>query len=293
MAYFIAHYMGIFKKHGIKSELVVAQSGSVYTSLLESGQLDIGTVDIPGIISVNKKGGNLRAVGSLYDHPTDTIICRNDVTGITTGWPQGVKTLEGHTVGVFGPAPDVTVTLLNYSMVSAGADPAKVKLVYLPGISNYIAAFQSKRVDCEVAEEPIQSVLKDNGSNYKVVLAIKDPKGPPIYQKTVFGVADTTATYAAAHPQVIKNFLAAMSDAMTLAKNPANAEKIANAVAPAFPGVGRSTLVNLVKIMGEDFGTHSPYINQEEFNNALTIFSKAYGEPKPNVTYSETVYSPK
>ncbi len=287
IAIWIAQDMGLFKKEGLNVDLVTAASGSAYTAELESNQIDIGTNDLAGIIQADAAGGDLVAIGSLYDLPTIDMICRPGLAGITTGYPVGVRSLAGHTIGTTGPGGGTTIP--SFLLAAAGVNLSSVKLINLGSTANFIAAFQAKQVDCFASYQPVPTILTNDGQKYVTVINLADGTGPAEFNNAVSSVSDARRSWAASNGEAIKRFRAAIADAVALAKEPSQTDAIVAAVLKDYPDIDAATVKVFLQTMAKAFGT-APAITQQQFNNVVEINTKAYPTtPLPPATYSSIV----
>jgi len=287
IAIWIAQDMGLFKKEGLNVTLVTAASGSAYTAELESNQIDIGTSDLAGIIQADAAGGDLVAIGSLYDLPTIDMICRTGIAGITTGYPAGVRSLAGKTIGTTGPGGGTTIP--SFLLAAAGVNLSSVKLIDLGSTANFIAAFQAKQADCFASYQPVPTILTNDGQKYITVINLADGTGPAEFNNAVSSVSDARRAWAASNPEAIKRFRAAIADAVALAKEPSQTDAIVAAVQKDYPDIDAATVKVFLQTMAKAFGT-APDITQQQFNNVVEINTKAYPTtPLPPATFSNIV----
>lgn len=279
--------MGLFKKEGLNVTLVTAASGTAYTAELESNQINIGTSDLAGIIQADAAGGDLVAIGSLYDLPTIDMICRTGIPGITTGYPAGVRTLAGHTIGTTGPGGGTTIP--SFLLAAAGVNLSSVKLVNLGSTANFIAAFQAKQLDCFASYQPVPTILTNDGQKYVTVINLADGTGPAEFNNAVSSVSDARKSWAASNGEAITRFRAAIADAVALAKDPSQADAIVAAIQNEYTGLSAATVKVYLQTMAKAFGT-APAITQQQFNNVIEINTKAYPtSPLPPASYSTIV----
>jgi NitT/TauT family transport system substrate-binding protein len=279
MPFFVALYGGFFKKAGLNLTAVNATAaGGSYNELLASGKIDFGVLDIPGIVGLNKAGGDFKVVDVYEQRLTYALVCRPGVA-VTTGYPDGILSIKPYTIGINGPG-SAQVTDLLYTYAAAGGNPKDLKLVSLGTLANYYAAFEAKRVDCFINIPPFSTVLTQQGYSYTTVIDWAKGQGPDIFRDYAASLTDTTGTFANENPVAIKRFQTAMKNAIDYAGNPANAAAIAKDVSPAFTGLSRPTLISMVDYMATAYGD-APTLTQQQVENALHVYSIANSQPEP------------
>ncbi len=272
MGVYIGYYLNYFKKNNLNVTLLNAPSGTTVAQLLNSGQATFGILDIPTIANSNAAGADLKLVAGLSDRFPGALVCLPGVP-VTRGYPQGMKSLEGHTVGISGPGSS-TETFVKYSMIQAGADPTKTSFVTLGGVPQYIAAIQAKRVDCADAYQPIQTEL---GNTVVTIVDFNHGEGPKEFLDYTYNDVAVSNAYAKLNPTVIKRMQTALRQAIPFGKDPKNAQAVATAVAPQFSGIDNATMLKLVQAEQSAF-VSAPDVTQSKFDNASKIYSAVFGK---------------
>lgn len=209
---------GVFAEHGIEVEVVPAQGGAQAIPALLSGDIqfaigqpfgpfradlqDLGVAVIGNYASSLAEGKDVNAVVSLAD------------SGITT-----VADLAGKRVSVnsLGAAGDVTIMK---AVQDAGGDPTTIEFVEV-GFPDAQAQLEAGNIDAAWVPDPFMSQIVGAGGNLVV-----HP-----YQATIPGlpllVNITTQELIDTDPELVKNFAAAMAEALEWATDNEDAVRAA------------------------------------------------------------------
>ncbi|MTD53233.1 ABC transporter substrate-binding protein [Amycolatopsis pithecellobii] len=276
---FVARDMGYFAKAGLQAQSVTTNLGTSALQLLTSEQLDVASIDIPSAINARAAGADIAIVSGLERHAPVALQCRKDI-GATPGYPAGVTSLAGKSIGItaVGAASDTFGRII---LSSAGVDPAKVSLVPLGGVPNFIAAIKAKRVDCVMSFQPIQHQLADE---VQTIVDVQKGEGPAILTNAAYGVAATTNKFATANPEVITRFRQAIKAANAFLADPANAPAVATGVASDYPGVSHDELVTLVRAVQATYADGET-IPASAFEDSVKAYNLAYGK---NITANQS-----
>ncbi|WP_416981202.1 ABC transporter substrate-binding protein [Streptomyces sp. T028] len=201
---------GTFRKHGITMKYgTAAPNAAGQVAQILNGEITAGAGAYTAVL--NAVSSNLALVitsGLEEDYDKDgqspTAVLAGKGSGITS-----FKQLEGRTVAVNSLQGSWEV-LLRESVAKAGGDPDKVKLVAVP-FPDQTAALRSKRVDAVFTLQPFVAQLIDEGFK-----DIGDPSaisfGKPDAAQSITFMAKE---YVDAHPDVVKNFVAALQEGNT------------------------------------------------------------------------------
>ncbi|HZB33722.1 MAG TPA: ABC transporter substrate-binding protein [Streptosporangiaceae bacterium] len=209
---FLAQEIGIFRKHGLNVEFVPAANPTAIVAAMISGQQQFGFVTDPVLINVNLRGTAIKCVAPVVGRqPADT---KRDGTTLVAGKGsgiKGVKDLAGKKVGM------VQLNSLNSLDVQtlasqAGIDHKSIQLIQMP-FPQMPAALSQGRVHAAVIVQPFAQTAIDQGAT-----VINHPNA-------VLWAGGTTvcfsglAKYIEDNPTVVKNFNAAMREAILYAKD--------------------------------------------------------------------------
>ena len=192
---------GIFAKHGIDAAVSGMASGPAIASAVLAGSLDIGFSNMFSLEAAVDKGFTftLIAPASVYDDaaPTSLLLVTKD-SPVRTAADLSGKTVSTNglkNIGEYGPAIWIDKN---------GGDSSSVKFVEIPN-SEIREALLSHRVDAANISEPFLTDVKP-------VTRVLAKSYTAISPRFLIGAWFTTTTWAAAHPDVLKNFVDAMRE---------------------------------------------------------------------------------
>ncbi len=281
---FIADAEGFFAKQGIKPHYVSVGTGSSSLQVLAAGQTDFTILDLTAVATSRAAGSNIVFASGQETKFAAELACQSGLSVNDTSYPGNMKALIGKSIGITGVGA-ATDTYTRYSLIAAGVDPSKVKIVPLGGLPQLLAGLQSKAVDCVTAYEPLQTHLPA-GTISLLNWAAGD--GPSEFKDYLFNGIATTETYAAAHPDIVKKVKAALQEASDYGNNPANAADIAKKTLQFYTGTDLATLTAVAKGMAGTFGAN---ITQTQVDNAAKVYKAVYGKDFPS-TYAQLIAAP-
>jgi NitT/TauT family transport system substrate-binding protein len=229
MAFKIADQQGFFKQHGIAIKYgVAAPTGAEQIAQILNGQITMGQGAYTGAIAAVSHGLPIVITNAMDQdyHKGDqsgfgTIVAKN--SGITS-----FKDLEGKTVAVNSLEGNWQVSL-EQAVAKDGGDPSKVKLVVIP-FADQVTALKTGRVDAISTLQPFVAQLTSGGyRNLGDAQAI----GFGGQQNSVVNVTFMSKKFTQEHPEVVKNFVAALQEADSWAN--------------AHPSATRQTIENVTK----------------------------------------------
>lgn len=202
---------GFFTKHGIDLTLQLAQGGAAIVPSVVSGQYQFGFSNMTSLIIAQSRGLNFQVVAAGN---SSTGKKGNDFGGIVA--PKGsaiksAKDLAGKTVAV-NNLKNVGDTTVRAAVRAAGGDPSAVKFVEL-SFPDMPAALANKRIDAAWVVEPFLTITTSQGAD--VISWNLVDTAPHMMIAAYF----TTDSYAKAHPDIVKNFTAAMNESLKYAQD--------------------------------------------------------------------------
>lgn len=198
---YYAQSMGFFKSAGIDARITALANGAELAAAVASGALDIGQSNVVSIATAHERGIPfvLVAPASLYSWkvPQSALI-------VAAASPiRTAKDLEGKTVAVSGLK---TISQLGPEawIDKNGGDLTAVKFIEMP-FSAMNAALAQGRVDAALISEPeLSSGLAGGGE--RLVANAYDA----IAKEFLIGAWFTTRSWAAANPDLLRRYVAAM-----------------------------------------------------------------------------------
>lgn len=197
------------KKIGRKISVTYAPTPSPAILALLAGEQDIGIVYVQHAIKAQAEGKDLVVLAKLMKNPTMTLLARTDLPEIKT--PADIK---GRVFGVVGLGSGHH--LVGFGIAKAyGIAPGDVTWRSTGGVSGWIPAMRSKRVDVMLASEPTATTLVSEG----VGRVLLDLHGVEDTKKVFNGVFPTVAIvvrreFIKAHPEVARAFVEANLEAL-------------------------------------------------------------------------------
>lgn len=226
---FVGIKQGIFAKHGLHVVPRGAAGGSVIVAATVSGSDQFGFSDVVSTLTAVRRGLPLKIVGMGSQggaKPSDAYSCL-DVRG-----DSDIRTpadLEGKTISVNVLKNIVSLTP-NAALANRGVNVSTLKFTEID-IPEEPAALAQKRVDAVSVTEPFCTVLRKQGAR-TILHPFLDTKPNLMVAAWI-----TSGSYAQSHPDVVKRFAAAMSEANTYSQ--------------AHPDVVRKTILGYSKIPAE------------------------------------------
>ncbi len=154
-ALFVADDMGMFKKEGLKVQLVPFRTGSELIDAANKNQIDVGYVGITPVTSSIDQNSSVKIVAAVNQEGSGIVVSNNsNITNVTD--LQGKKIL----IPKKGSIQDV---LLRYLLIKNNINPASVNITEMdvPLMQN---ALISGDVDGYIAWEPYVTQAKIDGS---------------------------------------------------------------------------------------------------------------------------------
>jgi NitT/TauT family transport system substrate-binding protein len=198
---YYAQAMGFFKAAGINVEIQPMANGAVLSAAVASGALDIAQSNVVSLSSAHERGIPfvIVAPASLYTYkqPQSALV-------VAANSPlKTAKDMNGKTIAVNGLktisqlGPDAWID-------SNGGDLSTVKFIELP-FGAMEQALTGGRVDAALISEPNLTEARQHG--LRVLNNVYDSIAPDF----LIGSWFTTATWAKAHPDLVKKYIAVMA----------------------------------------------------------------------------------
>lgn len=203
-AVYYANDLGIFKKHGLNVEVSSLTSGSAVAAGVASGTYDFAQSSLPPLIEAHARG-----IPFVLILPTSTShVGDNPVAELVTLPTSPIRTgrdLNGKTLAV-NTLSDLTLIATRAWIDANGGDSSTAHYLEVPFVEMWPAVVAG-RVDAAFIATPALLTAQEAGAR---ALA----KGFGSIANTIAVNAwFTTKAYAAAHPDVVKNVVAALAEA--------------------------------------------------------------------------------
>jgi NitT/TauT family transport system substrate-binding protein len=204
---YVAQNEGLFAERGLQVEFIPAASAPVRDQLIASGEADGMINEVLTTMLNNRQQVQVQIVRYARRATTEAPLFRilaSARSGITNA--QGLKGVE------IGVSQGTVIEYLTDRLLQAeGLSPDEIKTIAVPGISDRMALLESGELSAAMLPDPLSSLAILQGA----VVALDDTSHPEYSFSTITfrkAVIDQ-------HPQAIREFLAAMEEAVTLINN--------------------------------------------------------------------------
>jgi len=198
---FYAQDKGFFKANGLDAQIQVISNGAAITSAVLSGALDVAQSNIASLAAAHEHGLDVVIIAPAgqysYKEPTTALIVAKN-SPIKTAKDLNGKTLAGNGI------KNITQVGAFAWMDKNGGDTSTAKFVEMP-FPDMPGALVTGRIDAAVIAEPELSAALAKG-DVRVLADCYDG----IAKDFMIGAWFTTATWAKAHPDLVKRFAKAM-----------------------------------------------------------------------------------
>ena len=203
---YVASAEGFYTKQGLDVENVAVDPNILISALL-GGSAEVAYADSTQLMLALQKGANLVAVGLQTD--------RNPYKLMAARTIKSLADLKGKKIGV-ASAIDVYTYVVKVVLKKAGLDPDKdVEFVVGGGQNQRLAAISSGAIQAGWFSLPADAQLAAQGFN---ALAF----APDYFPNLTLSVTTVRRDWAQAHPDAMRRFLRAQSDAVKWLNDPAN-----------------------------------------------------------------------
>jgi NitT/TauT family transport system substrate-binding protein len=254
-----AEDQGYFKEEGLDVRLQPMSGGAAITPALVGGSLDVGISDPVSVLVA--RGHNLDVKFFAF-HRFDTPAAPDIYVMAKDGGVSGPAGLVGKTL---------TSNVLNNQvqlvgeewLKAAGVDPGKVKFVEV-GFPDVNQALENGTVTAASTLDPFKTLGETDGLRVigRPYDAVRKEAGSAVLP---VGGLTTTGKYAAAHPDVLRRFRAAVAKAFKDMADPAVQREVLERHLQIKPAVAN-------KITPIDYG--NPVYSQQPTSSMLDIWKK-------------------
>jgi NitT/TauT family transport system substrate-binding protein len=204
---YVAQAQGYFKQQGLDVNAVTTQTPSTTIKALIGGSINFGAASADAPISAIEEGAAITMVGQTVGNPAFSVITQPEIKT----WAD----MKGATVAVSGPTDGAAVVFRlmasqkglaaqkDYSFVSVGTTPARY------------AALQAKQAKAGILNQPVDFQAVADGFNQL------DRSDKAIDHYAYF-MLSAQKSWAEAHRDTVKRYLAALSKSIDWLYDPAN-----------------------------------------------------------------------
>lgn len=206
---YLGQKKGLYRKHGLKLSLTLAQGGAAIVPGVTSGQFQFGFSNMTSLMIARSQNVPVRAIANGV---ASTGVAGKDFGGLMVkkgGALTSPEQLEGRKVAV-NTLKNINETAVRESVRRHGGDPGKVRFVELP-FDQMPAALGRGQIDAAMAVEPALATIRSQGGK-----EISDPLVDVAPDLTV-AMYFTSDQYAGKNPAVVKRFQEATAESLAYA----------------------------------------------------------------------------
>jgi NitT/TauT family transport system substrate-binding protein len=264
---YVSKQLGLYGKYNVDVELVLFQSGIQLTQAMISGDLPLGLIDGPPILSANLAGANLVFIAGNINTFPYTIVSKSKF--------RTALDLRGKRVGIsrYGAASDTSVRL---ALEQQGLKPDKeVAIVQLGGQSERFAALRAGAVDATIVSPPFNLVARRLGFRDLVDISETGIAYPHLQ-------VAARRDFIERNPDQVTKFLKGLIEGTSYWKDPAKRESVIRAVAQFLRldrDKDREQLDETFRYYGKLFPAR-PYATIDGLEYAAALLKKSRPEAK-------------
>jgi NitT/TauT family transport system substrate-binding protein len=199
-----AQKAGLFRKHGIQTDVVAMGSGSAIFSALVGGSADIGSGSLFPVFAAYSRGIPLRIIApaSLYtsDHADALLVVQKD-SPIKTGHDMNGKTLGTDAI------KDTYSTATRAWVDQHGGDGSTVRELELKP-TEQVAALDAGRIDSVVLKSPFLQAAMATGK-FRVIGKPLDAIG----SRFLLSCWVASVDFISKNPEIVSSYVAALTEA--------------------------------------------------------------------------------
>jgi ABC-type nitrate/sulfonate/bicarbonate transport system substrate-binding protein len=203
----LTHEQGIFKKHGLDSNLVYMRSGTTATQALLAGEIQFNHVSPAPVIVSWAQGADVLWIGTTIHQMVFTLITD---TSTTKG-----SDLKGKRIGItrIGSASDLAV---REALEHFGLGPKDATMISMGGIPEILAGMRAGAVDAGILSPPTSTAARELG--YRPLLHI-----PNLGKEFTFSGIAAKQSFVQNQPDMTRAFMAALTDGAKIYKEDSRA----------------------------------------------------------------------
>ncbi len=203
----ITHEQGIFRKHGLDSNLIYMRSGTTAAQALLAGEIQFAHISPAPMMAAWIQGADVALIGTTVHQMVFTVITDGSIA-------KGAD-LKGKKIGVtrIGSASDLA---LRTALEHFGLNPRDVTMISMGGIPDILAGMRAGAVQGGVLSPPTSTLARELG--YRPLLHI-----PDLGKEFAFSSIAAKRSFIQSQPEVAKAFMAALSDGAKIYKEDSRA----------------------------------------------------------------------
>jgi len=203
----ITHEQGIFKKHGLDSNLIYMRSGTTAAQALLAGEIQFAHISPAPMMAAWIQGADVALIGTTVHQMVFTVITDGSIA-------KGAD-LRGKKIGVtrIGSASDLA---LRAALEHFGLNSKDVTMISMGGIPDILAGMRAGAVQGGVLSPPTSTLARELG--YRPLLHI-----PDLGREFAFSSIAAKRSFIQSQPEVAKAFMAALSNGAKIYKEDSRA----------------------------------------------------------------------
>jgi len=203
----ITHEQGIFKKHGLDSNLIYMRSGTTAAQALLAGEIQFAHISPAPMMAAWIQGADVVLIGTTVHQMVFTVITDGSIA-------KGAD-LKGKKIGVtrIGSASDLA---LRAALEHFGLNSKDVTMISMGGIPDILAGMRAGAVQGGVLSPPTSTLARELG--YRPLLHI-----PDLGKEFAFSSIAVRRSFIQSQPEVARAFMAALSDGAKIYKEDSRA----------------------------------------------------------------------
>ena len=203
----LTHEQGIFKKHGLDSNLVYMRSGTTATQALLAGEIQFNHVSPAPVMVSWAQGADVVWIGTTIHQMVFTLLTDRNMT-------KG-SDLKGKRIGItrIGSASDLAV---REALEHFGLGSRDATMISMGGIPEILAGMRAGAVDAGILSPPTSTAARDLG--YRPLLHI-----PDLGKEFTFSGIAAKHSFVQNQPEMTRAFMAALTDGAKIYKEDSRA----------------------------------------------------------------------
>ena len=203
----ITHEQGIFKRHGLDSNLIYMRSGTTAAQALLAGEIQFAHISPAPMMAAWIQGADVALIGTTVHQMVFTVITDGSIA-------KGVD-LKSKKIGVtrIGSASNLA---LRAALEHFGLNPRDVTMISMGGIPDILAGMRAGAVQGGVLSPPTSTLARELG--YRPLLHI-----PDLGREFAFSGIAAKRSFIQSQPEVARAFMAAVSDGAKIYKEDSRA----------------------------------------------------------------------
>lgn len=256
----VAAKTGMCERNGLDCEIKYINSGPLGLQALVGKSIDVAFVGTDSLVMGIARGARIQLVYAGYQPLTLSLVARNDLELKQAGVKGTLEQLKGKRIGVTIRGAQTEMHFMSLAK-AAGMKPSDFTVIPVGGPSTaYTALTVGKSVDAMMIMNPLKQICVV-AKTCQLVFDADTVEWPPEL-KAMDGASVAMAMRSEMieeNPELVRRFIAAMSEANAWIRDPGNREEVMKILGPSMTlgdipdaeGVRRSWVDNDIAQMGD------------------------------------------